>query len=65
MSPYAPFNPLPLVDPTGRPARPSAVPGPCPQCGAALSLRVASSGFGVPHPVCGRCGYEWPDERME
>lgn len=24
--------------------------------------RVKSSGFGVPHPVCSKCGYEWPDE---
>jgi transposase-like protein len=52
-----------IVGADGRPAR-----GPdkrCPQCKAGPDRRVASSGFGVPHPVCGCCGYEWHDERME
>jgi hypothetical protein len=65
MSPDVPFNPLPLVGPNGQPARPSTAPRPCPRCGAGPDRRVASSGFGVPHPVCARCGHEWPDERME
>lgn len=34
----------------------------CPQCGAAESKRTKSSGFGIAHPVCSRCGYEWMDE---
>lgn len=50
-----------LVDPSGRPAR-KAVDETCPRCGASPEVRVASSGFGVPHPVCTVCGHEWPDE---
>ena len=48
-----------ILDPSGRPAR--HAPGhACPRCGN--KKRVASAGFGQPHPVCGRCGHEWPDE---
>lgn len=35
----------------------------CPQCGAGKDKRVASGGFGTPHPVCSGCGYEWHEER--
>ena len=34
----------------------------CPRCQAGPDRRRASAGFGVPHPVCGRCGYEFLDE---
>ena len=34
----------------------------CPRCGAGPKKRTASSGFGIAHPVCGQCGYEWLDE---
>jgi len=48
-----------LVDPHGRPMRRRT--GACPQCGADPSSRVASAGFGRPHDVCGRCGYEFTE----
>ncbi len=48
-----------LLDPSGRPAR-SAATEACPRC--AGGARVASSGFGTPHPVCASCGYQWHDE---
>ncbi len=54
-----------LVRPDGRPARPPRrVPQTdrCPRCLAGSDKRVASGGFGTPHPVCGACGYEWHDE---
>ena len=50
-----------LVQPDGRPARPVKVAD-CPRCGSGPDRRRASAGFGVPHPVCGACGHEWPDE---
>lgn len=50
-----------IVDASGRPARPATSEA-CPRCGASPEVRVASSGFGVPHPVCTVCGYEWHDE---
>ena len=37
----------------------------CPQCGAGPERRVASAGFGLPHPVCGKCGHEWCSETWE
>ena len=46
-----------LIRPDGRALRPSQ--GRCPRCGAPPSDRVASSGFGVPYPICSRCGYEF------
>lgn len=48
-----------LVTPQGRPVRP-VEPEPCPKCGS--GKRVASGGFGAPHPVCPDCGHEWRDE---
>lgn len=50
-----------LVGPDQRPAR-RAPDERCPRCGAGSEKRVASCGFGVAHPVCGRCGHEWIDE---
>lgn len=35
----------------------------CPRCRAGKERRVASCGFGEPHPVCGQCGHEFIDER--
>lgn len=49
-----------LVDARGRPARQTADTA-CPRCGKDAKARVASAGFGTPHPVC-PCGYEWFDE---
>lgn len=50
-----------IVDPAGKPAR---VRDPrCPKCLG--DKRVASAGFGIPHPVCVKCGYEWLDEPYE
>ena len=51
----------PILDATGKPAR-AATTASCPQCGAGPDRRVASGGFGLPHPVCASCGYEWMDE---
>ena len=53
-----------LLDPAGRPAR-SPRTALCPRCGAGPDQRVASSGFGDPHPVCRRCGHEWTGERFD
>jgi uncharacterized protein (DUF983 family) len=58
----APFNAPQIVDPTGKPAR-KASDTACPKCGAGKDKRVASSGFGEPHPVCSRCGHEFYGER--
>ena len=55
-----------LVDPYGRSARRTrAAARTCPRCGAGPEKRVASSGFGDPHPICGRCGHEFYGERIE
>lgn len=50
-----------IVDPQGQPAR-KAIDTTCPKCGAPKEKRRPSSGFGVPYPLCGICGYEWTDE---
>jgi uncharacterized protein (DUF983 family) len=50
-----------LVDAYGRPVIRPVGPDPaCPQCRG--TRRIASSGFGLPHPVCSQCGYEWLGE---
>ena len=49
-----------LIDEHGRPLHRSM--GRCPRCGAPPADRVASSGFGVPFPICRRCGYEFTGE---
>lgn len=49
-----------LVDAAGRPVRASDATR-CPK-GHGPEDRVASSGFGEPHPVCKRCGYEFLGE---
>ena len=55
-----------ILDPQGRPARRrSERDRQCPRCGAGVERRVASSGFGEPHPICARCGYEWLGERVD
>ena len=53
-----------LLDSAGRPARAprSAL---CPSCGAWPDQRVASAGFGDPHPVCRKCGHEFHGERFD
>ena len=48
-----------LLDATGRPMR-QAVTKDCPVCHG--TKRVASAGFGEPHPVCATCGYDFFDE---
>lgn len=50
-----------LVRPDGTPLA-QATSTRCPSCGAGPDRRVASGGFGRPHPVCSQCGYEWFDE---
>ena len=55
-------TPVPVIlGPDAKPAR-KATSQNCPQCGAGTEKRVASSGFGLAHPCCGRCGWEWKDE---
>ncbi len=57
-------EPQGIVDSQGKPAR-AASTKTCPKCGAGPEKRIASGGFGVPHPVCnGGCNpaYEWVDE---
>lgn len=49
-----------LVDPSGAPLRQPKDEA-CPRCGASPETRVASGGFGTPHPVC-PCGFEFTDE---
>jgi uncharacterized protein (DUF983 family) len=51
-----------ILDGSGRPARREA-DAECPKCGAGAERRVPSAGFGEPHPVCGRCGFEFHGER--
>lgn len=46
-----------ILDATGQPMR--AKDDRCPRCRSGKDQRVASAGFGEPHPVCGKCGYEW------
>ena len=47
-----------LLDSSGRPlARVGVQAHSCPRCGG--TKRVASSGFGMPHPICPTCGFEW------
>jgi hypothetical protein len=36
----------------------------CPKCQALPATRVASSGFGRPHDVCGMCGHEFADDTV-
>ena len=36
----------------------------CPKCAALPATRVASSGFGRPHDVCGMCGHEFEDDTV-
>lgn len=50
-----------ILNAQGHPARTPASEC-CPQCGASTAKRTASSGFGVAHPVCSVCGYEWHEE---
>lgn len=54
-----------LLDSTGRPvsARDRRAEKACPQCRA--TKRIASAGFGQPHPVCAVCGFEWHDETFQ
>lgn len=53
-----------LVDPHGKPtARRKDEAKRCPRCAAGSEKRVASGGFGEPHPVCSRCGHDFVGER--
>lgn len=36
----------------------------CPRCSAKTDRRVLSAGFGEPHDVCGRCGYDFPERTL-
>jgi len=45
-----------IVGPDNLPIRPRIVV--CPQCGAGKDKIVPSAGFGIPHLVCNRCGFE-------
>ena len=52
-----------IVNPQGKPAR-VALDTRCPRCGVECpegdtAKRVASCGFGTPHDVCRKCGYEF------
>ena len=49
---------MPILNAQGTPARTTATI--CPKC--AGEKRIVSAGFGAPHPVCARCGYEWHGE---
>ena len=46
-------DPVPVVRPKD---------GSCPTCRAEKEQRVLSGGFGRPHEVCGRCGFEFVEE---
>ena len=48
-----------IVDAKGRPIQAA----PCPRCGAGPESRGPSSGFGTPHPVCLKCGFDFHGER--
>lgn len=50
-----------ILDAHGRPVQ-QVKSGPilCPRCRG--KKRVASAGFGLPHPICATCGYEWTGE---
>jgi ribosomal protein L37AE/L43A len=53
-----PFNPVMVLGPNGLPAR--VLPSnDCPRCGKDAAARVASAGFGAPHDVCSKCGFEF------
>jgi uncharacterized protein (DUF983 family) len=51
-----------LVDSAGQPVR--RLNDACPKCHAAPATRVASSGFGRPHDVCGMCGHEFDEDTV-
>lgn len=44
-------DPRPVVDPDGK----------CPRCRAGADDRVPSAGFGDPHEVCRKCGFEFQE----
>lgn len=49
-----------IVGPDSLPVKPNITC--CPQCGAGKKDIVPSAGFGIPHLVCNRCGFENFDE---
>ena len=57
-----------IVGPDAKPLRKpkdTSCPGVLPsgfRCGAGPDKRIASGGFGIPHPVCRVCGHEWHGE---
>ena len=53
-----------ILDASGKPAR-QAIDASCPQCGAGPEKRVASCGFGVRRPCCGKCGFVWQDQEFK
>lgn len=48
-----------LTDPPALPKDTS-----CPRCQAPADRRVLSAGFGDPHDVCGRCGYDFKERTL-
>lgn len=36
----------------------------CPRCKAGPERRRLSAGFGEPHDVCGKCGYEFAERTL-
>lgn len=36
----------------------------CPICGVGPERRRLSSGFGEPHDVCGKCGYDFEERTL-
>lgn len=44
---------------------PKSTTCPNPTCRAGADKRIASAGFGTPHPICGRCGHAFVGERWD
>lgn len=55
-------QPQPLITLTDPPDLPKD--DTCPRCSAPPERRRLSAGFGEPHDVCGRCGYDFPERTL-
>lgn len=55
-----------ILGPDGKPTTSAKKKGPtpCQKCGAGEDKRVLSGGFGEPHDVCGRCGFEYQERTL-